>query len=89
MFWPNARSIGDFGASSGNYVRFYMKEGFSSHGYDGTSSIDELSHGAVEHLNLAIQIQDDAQFVPVYDVQISNRIFLANFLHLNIHVFGP
>jgi len=89
MFWPNARSIGDFGASSGNYVRFYMKEGFSSHGYDGTSSIDELSHGAVEHLNLAIQIQDDAQFVPVYDVvtclevgehipHVHSEVFLQN-----------
>lgn len=68
VFFPTARSIGDFGASSGNYVRFYLKQGFSSHGYDGTAGIEEISYGAVENLNLAEPINDLIQFVPSYDV---------------------
>jgi hypothetical protein len=72
---PWVRSIGDFGASTGEYTRIWSSTfNFAARAYDGTPGIARISRGLVQEVNIASRFNEQQVDVPQHDVAISIEV---------------
>ena len=70
----DAKSVVDFGCGTGDYVRFFLREGFASEGYDGNPQTPLITRGLCHVIDLSTPFDLEKKFDWVVSLEVGEHL---------------